>query len=134
MINEGAHASSLGLALPGEDVRLLTANKLKPARQYDQTLSIVLDDKSGVIAGVRHKADVATFWKLASGEFIGQIPLQHPVGVSLVAEGFLISSHEGLTTVDPLSLKTTTHQPQMDGRSFFAHHLTCPIQRLKAKT
>lgn len=126
MTIKGNNQSSLALAPLNADFKELTSHEGKPGYE-EQTLSVAIHEGSQVIAGVCPKSHKARFWNAQSGEFLAQLKLDHPVGVSAIPEGFAITSREGLTRVNSKTLAPITASVNLEGLSYLAHHSTVLI-------
>ncbi len=126
MTIKGNNQSSIAMANAEADFRELPASEGEPGRE-EQTLSVAIHTESGVIAGVCPQSNEARFWQSKSGEYLGQLQLNHPVGLSAIGDGFAITSRDGVTLVNSRSLTPTTRPTNLNGFSYLAHHLTCNL-------
>lgn len=123
MTIKGDNHSSLALAPSNADFRELSADNEKPDHE-EQTLSVAIHEGSQIVAGVCPRTNKARFWSAQSGAFLGQLTLNHPVGVSAISEGFAITSRDGITRVNSKTLTPVTNSVNLEGLSYLAHHST----------
>lgn len=80
-------------------------------RMIGEALSIVIDDKNGVV-GVTHPAgSLVTFWKLDSGRFVKHLDVERPRGITKTLDHkfLIVTFGEGnLGLVDPSKLVMAT--------------------------
>lgn len=126
MTIKGENQSSLALAPSNADFKELAANNEKPGHE-EQTLSVAIHEGSQIVAGVCPKSNKARFWNAQSGAFLGQLTINHPVGVSAISEGFAITSRDGITRVNSKTLTPVTTAVNLEGLSYLAHHSTVLI-------
>lgn len=118
---KGDQNSSLALASPSGDFRELTLRE-KTGKE-EEALSVAIHDGAQVVGGVCPKSNRARFWNSQTGAFRGELQLTHPVGISAVKEGFVITSRDGVTRVDASTLDHATASVNLEGLSYLAHNL-----------
>lgn len=104
---QGASTDEVPLAIShhGEDqLSLLKAdtNTWRSMKQY--TASVCINSKKNTVAITCPKADLITFWKLDSNEFITSHKLKDSAGATLIEDSFIASTGRGriISHRDPL--------------------------------
>jgi|GEM_PF-6357907 len=119
---KGDQNSSIALALPLGDFQELAL--IDKTGEEEEALSVAIHDGAQVVGGVCPKGNRARFWDSQTGKFRGELRLNHPVGISAVKEGFVITSRDGVTRIDANTLDHVTSSVSLDGLSYLAHNLT----------
>ncbi|MBL7714409.1 MAG: DUF1513 domain-containing protein [Bdellovibrionales bacterium] len=86
-------SGAISLKLKEDQLVRLTEPKEVIQRLKAETLSVCMDQKSGIVAATSPLGNIVTFWEMATGRLVKSLEIENPRGIALTRDGrhYLIS-------------------------------------------
>ena len=86
-LDEKTFTGGITLRPAGGEAKLLWEPVDLLARMIGETLSVYIDDKTGVVAATTPAANLVTFWDINTGELVKSLNVPDPRGITLTLDG-----------------------------------------------